>query len=99
MPDKLKGKEVLLVYIDENGFCRTLDHDVERVDADSYIKFTTRHFWQRAVKRTETLQNPKMKQVGNKESTGTDKKIAVRNEIFLKKFPESTWRKDQRVVI
>ena len=44
MPDKLKGKEVLLVYIDENGFCRTLDHDVERVDADSYIKFTTRHF-------------------------------------------------------
>ena len=44
MPDKLKGKEVLLVYIDENGFCRTLDHDVERVGADSYIKFTTRHF-------------------------------------------------------
>lgn len=44
MPDKLKGKEVLLVYIDENGFCRTLDHDVERVGADSYIKFTTKHF-------------------------------------------------------
>ena len=44
MPDKLKGKEVLLVYIDENGFCSTLDHDVERVGADSYIKFTTKHF-------------------------------------------------------
>ena len=75
MPDKLKGKEVLLVYIDENGFCSTLDHDVERVGADSYIKFTTKHFWQSAVKRTETQQNPKMKQVGNKESTGIDKKL------------------------
>ena len=44
MPEKLKGKEVLVIYIDDNGLCKILNHSVEKVGANDYIKFTTTHF-------------------------------------------------------
>ena len=44
MPEKLKGKEVLVLYIDDNGLCKILNHSVEKVGANDYIKFTTTHF-------------------------------------------------------
>ena len=44
MPQKLKGKEVLVVYIDDGGLCKVLNHSVEKVGADDYIRFTTTHF-------------------------------------------------------
>ena len=44
MPEKLKGKDVLVIYIDDNGLCKILNHSVEKVGANDYIKFTTTHF-------------------------------------------------------
>ena len=44
MPEGLKGKDVLVIYINDKGFCEILNHTVEKVGADSYIKFTTSHF-------------------------------------------------------
>ena len=44
MPDKLKGKDVLVIYIDDNGLCKILNHSVEKIGAEYYICFTTTHF-------------------------------------------------------
>ena len=44
MPDKLKGKDVLVIYIDDNGLCKILNHSVEKSGAEYYIRFTTPHF-------------------------------------------------------
>ena len=44
MPEDLKGKDVLVLYINDKGFCEILNHTVEKVGADSCIKFTTSHF-------------------------------------------------------
>ena len=44
MPEGLKGKDILVIYINDKGFCEILNHTVEKVGADSCIKFTTSHF-------------------------------------------------------
>ena len=44
MPDKLKGKDVLVLYIDDNGLCKILNHSVVKIGAEDYIRFTTTHF-------------------------------------------------------
>ena len=44
MPDKLKGKDVLVIYVDGNGFCKILNHSVEKIGAEDYIRFTTTRF-------------------------------------------------------
>ena len=44
MPDKLKGKDILVIYIDDNGLCKILNHSVEKIGAEYYIRFTTPHF-------------------------------------------------------
>ena len=44
MPDKLKGKDVLVIYIDDNGLCKILNHSVVKIGAEYYIRFTTPHF-------------------------------------------------------
>ena len=44
MPQKLKGKDVLVIYIDDNGLCKILNHSVVKIGAEYYIRFTTTHF-------------------------------------------------------
>ena len=44
MPDKLKGKDILVIYIDDNGLCKILNHSVVKIGAEYYIRFTTTHF-------------------------------------------------------
>ena len=44
MPQKLKGKDVLVIYIDDNGLCKILNHSVVKIGAEYYIRFTTPHF-------------------------------------------------------
>lgn len=41
LSDALKGKDVLLVSIDENGICTVLPHSIETVGSDSYLTFET----------------------------------------------------------
>lgn len=49
MPDKLKGKDILVIYIDDNGLCEILNHSVEKIGAEDYIRFTTTRFTTFAV--------------------------------------------------
>ena len=44
MPQKLKGKDILVIYIDDNGLCKILNHSVEKIGAEDYIRFTTTRF-------------------------------------------------------
>ena len=44
MPEKLKGKDLLVIYIDDNGLCKILNHSVAKIGAEDYIRFTTTHF-------------------------------------------------------
>lgn len=65
MPEKLKGKDVVAVYINDKGICEILNHTMETVGADSYIRFTTTHFSTFAVVEKAAAQKYVAKQ--NKE--------------------------------
>lgn len=41
LSDALKGKDLLLVSIDENGICTALPHSIETIGSDSYLSFET----------------------------------------------------------
>ncbi len=44
MPEKLKGKDIVIIHISDKGICEILNHTMETVGAEKYIKFTTSHF-------------------------------------------------------
>ena len=44
VPEKLKGKDIVIIYINDKGICEILNHTMETVGAEKYIKFTTSHF-------------------------------------------------------
>ncbi len=58
MPEKLKGKEVLVLYIDDNGLCKILNHSVEKIGAEDYIRFTTTRFSTFAVVDKDKAERP-----------------------------------------
>ena len=37
-------KDVLVIYSEDNGLCKILNHSVEKIGAADYIRFTTTHF-------------------------------------------------------
>lgn len=41
LSDALKGKDLLLVSVDENGICTALPHSIETVNNESYLTFET----------------------------------------------------------
>ena len=49
IPEKLKGKDIVIIYINDKGICEILNHTIETVGAEKYIKFTTSHFSNFAV--------------------------------------------------
>ena len=49
VPEKLKGKDIVIIYINDKGICEILNHTMETVGAEKYIKFTTSHFSNFAV--------------------------------------------------
>ena len=58
MPDKLKGKDILVIYIDDNGLCKILNHSVVKIGAEDYIRFTTTHFSTFAVVDKDKAERP-----------------------------------------
>ncbi|MFQ8776492.1 MAG: hypothetical protein ACLR78_02090 [Roseburia sp.] len=44
VPKALKGKEISVVYINDEGLCEIINHSMEIIGGDSYVKFTTSHF-------------------------------------------------------
>ena len=54
VPEKLKGEEIAVVYINDKGICEILNHTLEAVGANSFIRFETTHFSNFAiVKKTD----------------------------------------------
>ena len=49
IPEKLKGKDIVIIYINDKGICEILNHTMETVGTEKYIKFTTSHFSNFAV--------------------------------------------------
>lgn len=49
MPEKLKGKDIAVIYIDDKDICEILKHTKKTVGAEEYIEFTTSHFSNFAV--------------------------------------------------
>ncbi len=45
VPEKLKGRDIAIIYIDDKGICEILNHTMQ----NEYIKFTTTHFSKFAV--------------------------------------------------
>lgn len=44
VPEKLKGKDIVIIHISDKGICEILNHTMETVGAEKYIKFTSSHF-------------------------------------------------------
>ena len=58
IPQKLKGKDILVIYIDDNGLCKILNHSVVKIGAEDYIRFTTTHFSTFAVVDKDKAERP-----------------------------------------
>lgn len=56
MPTKLNGKDLVVIYINDRGFCEILNHTMETIGADKYIKFTTTNFSTFAVVERESAE-------------------------------------------
>ena len=92
MPEKLKGKDIVIIYIDDKGICEILNHTMETAGAEEYIKFTTSHFSNFAV--VEKADAEKLI-----EKQNTDKINSLIRETKLKATTSKTSKKNVKVKI
>ena len=57
VPKALKGKEICVVYINDEGLCEIINHSMEIIGGDSYVKFTASHFSTFAVVENTAAQD------------------------------------------
>ena len=92
MPEKLKGKDIVIIYINDKGICEILNHTMETAGAEEYIKFTTSHFSNFAV--VEKADAEKLI-----EKQNTDKINSLIREAKLKATTSKTSKKNVRVKV
>ena len=92
MPEKLKGKDIVIIYINDKGICEILNHTMETVGADEYIKFTTSHFSNFAV--VEKADAEKII-----EQQNTDKINSLIKEAKLKATTSKTSKKNVKIKV
>lgn len=90
VPKALKGKEICVVYINDEGLCEIINHSMEIIGGDSYVKFTTSHFSTFAVVENTAAQEQaqwkaRLNQVGFKAVTAKTEKKNVRIRLAVKK--------------
>ena len=90
VPKALKGKEISVVYINDEGLCEIINHSMEIIGGDSYVKFTTSHFSTFAVVENTAAQEQaqwkaRLNQVGFKAVTAKTEKKNVRIRLAVKK--------------
>lgn len=90
VPKALKGKEISVVYINDEGLCEIINHSMEIIDGDSYVKFTASHFSTFAVVENTAAQEQaqwkaRLNQVGFKAVTAKTEKKNVRIRLAVKK--------------
>lgn len=90
VPKALKGKEISVVYINDEGLCEIINHSMEIIDGDSYVKFTVSHFSTFAVVENTAAQDQaqwkaRLNQAGFKAVTAKTEKKNVRIRLAVKK--------------
>lgn len=90
VPKALKGKEICVVYINDEGLCEIINHSMEIIGGDSYVKFTASHFSTFAVVENTAAQEQaqwkaRLNQVGFKAVTAKTEKKNVRIRLAVKK--------------
>ncbi len=90
VPKALKGKEISVVYINDEGLSEIINHSMEIIGGDSYVKFTTSHFSTFAVVENTAAQEQaqwkaRLNQVGFKAVTAKTEKKNVRIRLAVKK--------------
>lgn len=92
IPEKLKGKDIVIIYINDKGICEILNHTMETVGAEKYIKFTTSHFSNFAVVEKADAEKLIAKQ-------NADKINSLTKEAKLKATTSKTAKKSIKVKI
>ena len=90
VPEKLKGKDIVIIYINDKGICEILNHTVETVGAEEYIRFTTSHFSTFAV-----VEKTDADKIIDKQNAG--KINTLIKEIKLKASTSKTSKKNIKV--
>lgn len=90
VPKALKGKEICVVYINDEGLCEIINHSMETIGGDSYVKFTASHFSTFAIVENTAVQDQaqwkaRLNQVGFKAVTAKTEKKNVRIRLAVKK--------------
>ena len=92
MPEKLKGKDIVIIYINDKGICEILNHTMETVGAEKYIKFTTSHFSNFAV-----VEKADAEKIIDKQNA--DKINTLVKEVKLKAATSKTSKKNVRIKV
>ena len=92
MPEKLKGKDIVIIHISDKGICEILNHTMETVGAEKYIKFTSSHFSTFAVVEKADAEKLIAKQ-------NADKINSLIREAKLKATTSKTTKKSIKVKI
>ena len=92
MPEKLKGKDIVIIYINDKGICEILNHTMETIGAEEYIRFTTSHFSNFAVVEKADAEKKIDKQ-------NADKINSLIREAKLKATTSKTSKKNVRVKV
>ena len=92
VPEKLKDKDIVIIHISDKGICEILNHTMETVGAEKYIKFTTSHFSNFAV--VEKVDAEKII-----EKQNADKINSLIREAKLKATTSKTTKKSIKVKI
>lgn len=90
VPKALKGKEICVVYINDEGLCEIINHSMEIIGGDSYVKFTASHFSTFAVVENTAAQEQaqwkaRLNQAGFQAVTAKTEKKNVRIRLAVKK--------------
>lgn len=90
VPKALKGKEICVVYINDEGLCEIINHSMETIGGDSYVKFTASHFSTFAIVENTAVQDQaqwkaRLNQAGFKAVTAKTEKKNVRIRLAVKK--------------
>ena len=92
VPEKLKGKDIVIIHINDKGICEILNHTVETVGAEEYIRFTTSHFSTFAV-----VEKADVEKIIDKQNA--DKINSLIREAKLKATTSKTAKKNVKVKI
>ena len=92
VPEKLKDKDIVIIHISDKGICEILNHTMETVGAEKYIKFTTSHFSTFAV-----VEKADAEKIIEKQNA--DKINSLTKEAKLKATTSKTTKKSIKVKI